>query len=120
MFKNWFVFPYCRRSHNRLSLVNERLSHPFFCMVSMMESMLEAELSKLGVGVEEFVQRLQSSRSKACQAAGELVDAVLAMDDFNEFKRMMLQLKGDLDLANLPQDTLDQFASGSLAVTHTI
>ena len=89
-------------------------------LVSMMESMLEAELSKLGVGVEEFVQRLQASRTRSCQAARELVDAVLAMDDFNEFKRMMLQLKADLDLANLPQDTLDRFASGGLAVTHTI
>ena len=89
-------------------------------LVSMMESMLEAELSKLGVGVEEFAQRLQASRSRSSKAASELVDAVLAMDNFCQFKRMMLQLKADLDLANLPQDTLDRFASGSLGVTRSI
>ena len=81
-------------------------------LVGMMEELLEMELRKLGVGVEEFVQRLQASCSTS-RTASDLIDAVLAMDDFHVFKKMMLRLKADLDLANLSEDTLTRFASGS-------
>ena len=47
-------------------------------LTSMMEELLEAELSKLGVAVEDFVARLQASDSKA---SADLLETVLAMDD---------------------------------------
>lgn len=54
--------------------------------------------------------RLQASPHS--RAATELVEAVMAMDDFRSFKQMMVRLKADLEGADLPQDALDQFASG--------
>ena len=76
----------------------------------LMEGLLEAELAKLGVAPDDFVARLKAA-SEEDQRASDLISTVLAMDDFVEFKRMML--KDDLDLVNLPQDTLDRFASGT-------
>ena len=38
------------------------------------------------------------------------LETVLAMDDFGSFKQHMLRLKRDLDLLDLPPDTLDAFA----------
>ena len=102
-----FLLEHCRRfestDENRLEWwdLHSQLSR-------MMESLLEAELSKLGVGVDDFVERLRAADSRA---ASDLLETVLAMDDFEAFKRMMLQLKGDLDGSGLPQDALDHFAS---------
>ena len=78
-------------------------------LVSLMESLLEAELAKLGVGVDDFVERLRSSPQS--KSGNDLLESVLAMDNYEQFKAMMLRLKDDLDLVNLPQDTLDRFAS---------
>ena len=75
---------------------------------AMMEALLEAELGKLGVGIDDFVSRLQASPDS--RVGSDLLESVLAMDDFLEFKRMMLRLKADLELASLPVDALDGFA----------
>ena len=80
----------------------------------MMETLLEQELAKLGVSIDDFVHRLHASPHS--RAASDLVETVLAMDDFPTFARMMRHLKADLEGANVTQDALDQFASGSLRV----
>ena len=59
-----------------------------------MESLLEAELAKLGVPVGDFVARLEACRESS--VASELVETVLAMDDFVKFKAMMIQLKEEV------------------------
>ena len=74
----------------------------------MMEQLLEEQLAQLGVSVDDFVDRLASC--PASRAGNDLLETVLAMDDFGSFKQHMLRLKRDLDLLNLPTDTLDAFA----------
>ena len=66
----------------------------------------EAGWARAGGG--KVVGRLRASNDRS---ASELVDTVLAMDNFAHFKSMMLRLKADLDGSGLPQDTLDRFAS---------
>ena len=74
----------------------------------MMEALLEEQLAQLGVSVDDFVGRLAAC--PASRAGNDLLETVLAMDDFASFKQHMLRLKRDLDLLNLPTDTLDAFA----------
>ena len=79
-------------------------------LTSRMERLLEAELAKLGVPVGDFVARLESSPES--KAASELVETVLAMDDFVRFKSMMIKLRADLERALQPieQDFNVRFA----------
>ena len=79
-------------------------------LTSQMERLLEAELAKLGVPVGDFVARLESSPES--KAASELVETVLAMDDFVRFKSMMIKLRADLERALQPieQDFNVRFA----------
>ena len=82
-------------------------------LCTLIEGMLERELAKLGVAPEDFVERMRNECANkgltGGGAAEELLDAVLAMDDFRFFKEQMLRLKADLELLNLDTDTLDIF-----------
>ena len=76
---------------------------------AMVESLLEQQLAQLGVSVDDFVARLQACPES--REGNDLLETVLSMDDFSTFKAQMLRLKGDLELLNLPADTLDEFAA---------
>jgi len=83
-------------------------------LTTLMEAMLERELGKLGVAPEDFVDRMRAACASGTvggHGAAELLEAVLAMDDFGSFKAQMLRLKADLSLMNLGRDTLDTFAT---------
>ena len=75
---------------------------------AMVESLLERQLAQLGVSVDYFVARLQACPES--REGNDLLETVLSMDDFGSFKAQMLRLKGDLELLNLPNDTLGAFA----------
>ena len=75
----------------------------------MVESLLEQQLAQLGVSVDDFVARLQACPES--REGNDLLETVLAMDDFCTFKAMMLRLKADLDGSGVGQDTLDRFTS---------
>ena len=78
-------------------------------LTQRMESLLEAELSTLGVPVGDFMARLEADPHST--AASELVQTVLAMDDFVKFKTMMIKLRADLERALAPiPDFHDRFA----------
>ena len=104
-----FLIQHCRSfeaiDENRLEWTELHLE-----LQSLMEGLLEAELAKLGVSVDDFVTRLRAHQGTS-KAAEELIETVIAMDDFHSFKQMMLRLKADLEGSSLPQDTLDQFCS---------
>lgn len=78
-----------------------------------MESLLEAELAKLGVPVADFVARLEASPGS--KAASELVETVLAMDDFVRFKAMMLQLKEEV-VEVVEEEVMARFSRGDRAL----
>eukprot|EP00962_Isochrysis_galbana_P032568 scaffold10715_cov114-Isochrysis_galbana.AAC.20 len=81
-----------------------------------MEAMLEIELAKLGVTPDDFVERMRAAGGGGGGAAGELLEAVLAMDDFRAFKSQMLRLKAEVGRMSLDEHTLDTFASPVLGV----
>ena len=76
---------------------------------AVMEQLLHEQLAQLGVSVDDFIARLQACPES--KEGNDLLETVLSMDDFSTFKAQMLRLKGDLELLNLPADTLDEFAA---------
>ena len=78
-----------------------------------MENLLEAELAKLGVPVGDFVARLEACPES--RAASELVETVLAMDDFLRFKAMMVQLKEDVTEV-VEEEVMARFSRGDRAL----
>ena len=75
---------------------------------AMVESLLEQQLTQLGVSVDDFVARLQACPES--REGNDLLETVLSMDDFGSFKAQMLRLKRDLELLHLPDGTLNEFA----------
>jgi hypothetical protein len=74
-------------------------------LASRMEAMLEVELDKLGVTADDFVERMRAAGGEGRSAADELLEAVLAMDDFRAFKAQMLRLKAEVGRMALDQHT---------------
>jgi hypothetical protein len=69
-----------------------------------MEAMLEIELAQLGVTPDDFVDRMRAASGNGGAAAAELLEAVLAMDDFRAFKSRMLRLKAEVGRMELEHD----------------
>ena len=103
MFINGFLLQHCHAfdesEENRLEW---HTLHVEFC--SKLDVILETQLSKLGVAVDDFVDLLQEEPQTH---RNDFLEAVLAMDDFGRFKAAMLELKRDLCGYALPADTLD-------------
>ena len=75
--------------------------------------LLEAELAKLGVPVGDFVARLEASPQS--RAASDLIETVLAMDDFVSFKAMMIRLKEDVEDV-VDEEDMARFSRGNRAL----